>query len=598
MLSTPELNLLIITAATFGLLIWNRLPVEMVALLLLLVLGFSELVPAGELFNGFSSPVVMTLLGLFVITRGLEQTGVIQALADRLNRLGRGSEPRLITVFMLAGAGLSLVMNNVAAGAVLLPAVVRVARISNVRVSRLLIPMSFGTLVGGMATYLTTANIVMSTLLIDSGMEGLNMLDFIPTGGLIVAAGVLYMLLIGRHLLPDREPISEAAFLPDLKETYRLEERTWEVRVKPGSVLEGRSLGNSGIGRELGLSVLGIRRGNHTFYAPAPEQTLQVGDDLLVLGRKERLNLLLNWGTRLTNGPAEAHFPQQSATNLTEVIIPPRSAAIGQTLKELDFRQEYGVSVVALWREGRSFRTDVGRMELRVGDALLVTGSPAKIKALARDRSYLVPASGQFADVVRPDNAPLATLITVVVLALAILEVFPIPQVMVAGGVAMVFSGCLTLEEFYQAIEWKVIFLVAGMLPLSIAMIDTGLAERLGTGVVNLLAGAHPVVVIIGMFVFTVLVVQVMGGQVTALLVGPIAISTALQMGVSPHAMSVAVAIGCSTAFLTPIAHPVNILMMGPGGYQFGDFFRVGLGMTLVTLVTLAAGMVLIWGIG
>lgn len=595
MLSPDQILLLIITGVTFVLIVLNRLPIEIVALMLLIVLGFTGLVPADRVLDGFSSSVVITLLGLFIITKALEETGVIQMIAQRLNRIGNGSETRLISVFMLAGAGMSLVMNNVAAGAVLLPAVVRVGQISKVRISKLLIPMSFGTLLGGMATYLTTANIVMSTLLIDSGMRGLNMLDFIPTGGLIVIAGTIYMLLIGRHLVPVRESITETTFPTNLQDTYRLEERTWEVRVRPGSRLIGKPLQRTGIGEELGLTVVAIWRGHQAIFSPEPDEIIKPDDYLLMLGRKERLDMLLAWGTELRHEDHPRIDPSTYHVNLTEVIIPPRSEAIGQTLTELGFRNKHGVTAVAIWREGRSFRTDVGKMPLSVGDALLIVGFPERIKKLAQDRNYLVPSAGSFAEAMRPHKALLCSLITLVTLALAIFEIFPIPQVMLAGGIAMVLSGCLNMEEFYDAIEWKVLFLIAGMLPLSLAMIDTGLAEVLGVEIVNLFADFHPLMVIAGMFLLTVLVVQIMGGQVTALLLGPIAISTALQMNVSPQAMSVAVAIACSTAFLTPIAHPVNILMMGPGGYQFNDFFKVGLGMTIVTLLALIPGLVIFW---
>jgi di/tricarboxylate transporter len=597
MLSPAELSLLVITGITFVLILSNRLPIEIVALLLLLVLGFSKLVPADRVLSGFSSSVVITLLGLFVITKALEETGVIQGIAERLNRIGNGSETRLITVFMFAGAGMSLVMNNVAAGAVLLPAAVRVARLSKVRVSKLLIPMSFGTLVGGMATYLTTANIVMSSLLIDNDLAGLGMMDFIPTGGLIVIAGIIYMVLLGRHLLPDRDSITEATFPTDLQTTYQLDERTWEVSVAENSRLIGIPLSQTGIGHELGLTVLAIWRGHQAIFSPEPGQIIKAGDYLLVLGRKERLDTLLEWGTQLRNGKDTKIHAHNYHVHLTEVIIPPRSRAIGQTLSQLEFRKQFGVTAVAIWREGRSFRTDVGKMALNVGDALLVVGYPERIKKLALDRNYLVPSSGEFSEPVRPHKAIIAIIITTIVVALAIFEIFPIPQVMLAGAVTMVLTGCLSMEEFYDAIEWKVIFLIAGMLPLSIAMIDTGLAEHMGINIVNYFSGYPPMMGIVGMFILTVLITQILGGQVTALMVGPIAISTAVQMNVSPQAMSVAVAIACSTAFLTPIAHPVNILMMGAGGYQFNDFFKVGFGMTIVTLLTLVMGLMIFWQI-
>jgi di/tricarboxylate transporter len=597
MLPPAELALLVISLGAFLLILWNRLPIELVALLLMLILGLTGLVAPDQVLTGFSSSVVITLIGLFVITRGLEETGVVDGIATRLNRLGHGSEVRLIVVFMLAGALMSLIMNNVAAGAVLLPAAVGVARISSVRVSRLLIPLSFGTLVGGMATYLTTANIVMSTLLIDNGLEGLNMMSFIPTGGLIVLAGVAFMAVIGRRLLPDRASLIEASFPVDLQSMYHLEERTWELRIEADSRLVGVALGESQIGQELGLTVIAIWRSQHAIFAPAPEKRLRAGDYLLVLGRRERIEILLTWGTALRESTLSRIPAHEYHVNLTEVIIPPRSQAIGQTLAQLGFRRQFGVTAVAIWREGRSFRTDVGAMTLRVGDALLVVGYTDGIRTLARDRNYLVPTADENTEPARPYKAGVAIAITAVVLLLAILEFFPIPELMLAGAVAMALTGCLRMDEFFDAIEWKVIFLIAGMLPLSIALTESGLAGRIGAGIVTLLDQTGPLTVVMGMVIATVLLTQVLGGQVTALVIGPIAISTALELGISPQAMAVAISIACSTAFLTPIAHPVNLLMMGPGGYRFNDFFRVGLGMTLVTLATLMFGLVVFWGL-
>lgn len=594
MFTPDELVLMLIMAGMLALIISNRLAADSVAILVLLTLGISGLLTSEQSLSGFSSSVVITLIGLFMITHALEATGIIYWLARRINSIGGGSEVRLIILFMSAGAALSLVMNNVAAGAVLLPAVAQVARISKVRLSKLLIPMSFGTLVGGMATYLTTANIILSGLLQEYDLADLSMLDFMPTGGLIVLAGIAYMLLIGRHLLPERDSLSQNMAGLSLQETYELDERLWEVEILGHSRLDGKLLSASGIGQELGLTVLAIWRNRHVMLAPKADKILHSDDFLLVLGRKERLNQLLDWGVGLSEEePTHRHYDIE----FIEMIIPPRSAALGQTLTQLQFRHEFDLTAVALWRGGRTYRTDVGTIPLKVGDALLIIGDPPQIQHLADDKNYLVPTSGYTSHPLRPHKAFWALGITAITLIVAILSVFPLPEVMLAGAISMVISGCLTMEEAYQAVEWRVIFLVAGLLPLSIAMTQTGLAERMGDWMVNALDTAPPLALVAGIFLLTTLVTQIIGGQVTGLVIGPIAINAALQANLSPQAMAVTVAIGCSTAFLTPIAHPVNILMMGPGGYSFSDFFKVGLGMTVVTLLTLLVGMVVFWGI-
>ncbi|GIV81608.1 MAG: hypothetical protein KatS3mg051_0962 [Anaerolineae bacterium] len=277
------------------------------------------------------------------------------------------------------------------------------------------------------------------------------------------------------------------------------------------------------------------------------------------------------------------------------MLIPPRSAAVGKTLSDLRFRARYGLTAIALWREGRSFRTDVGKMPLEVGDALLMIGKPGSIGALAKERDFLILQSEEMQQPRLPHKAWQALLITVGVLLLAMLEILPTAETTLLGAVAMALTGCINLDEAYRAIEWRVVFLIAGMLPLSTAMIHTGLAARLGSALVEALAPFGPLALVAGLFALTMLITQAVGGQTAALMVGPVAVTSAVQLGVNPQATAVAVAIACSAAFLTPIAHPVNILMMGPGGYTFGDFLKVGLGMTVVTFLGLLLGMHLFW---
>lgn len=596
MLSLPEIAVIAVIVVLFILIFATRLKTELIAIIILLILAVTGLVSPQQTLSGFSSSVVITLIGLFIITNGLEKTGVIQWIATRLNNIGQGSEVKLITLFMAAGATLSLIMNNVAAGAVLLPAAVKVARISNISISKLLMPMSFGTLVGGMATYLTTANILMSELLITRGIDGLGMLDFIPVGTLIVLAGLLYMLLIGRHLLPERASLTEGFNQPNLKETYQLSERLWQVRVLPQSRLANKTVRESAINAELGLTVAAIWREHESITIPKPDQMIFPDDELLIVGREDRLQQLMTWGNQpidVNKSPDHHDLPIEPI----EIIIAPRSDAIGKSLSQMKLNSKSGLLAISLWRDGQSYHTDVRKMSLEVGDAVLAMGQSTDIQNLANNSNYILPAGEYSSLSINTQKAPYAIVITAIVLFLAIANLLPLPIAMLGGAVAMVVAGCLTMEQFYEAVSWQVIFLVAGMLPLSIAITDTGLADRVGQLLVDTLADASPLVLIAGMIILTMLVVQIIGGQVTALLVGPIAINSALQMGVDPRAMSVAVAMACSMAFLTPIAHPVNILMMGPGGYKFSDFFKVGIGITIVTLFAMLFGLKILWGI-
>jgi di/tricarboxylate transporter len=602
MLSINETLLIFIIVAAIFLILSNRLRTDLVAVLVLVSLTLTGLVTADEAVSGFSRSAVIVIIGLFVITHTLEDTGVVQVIANRIRSLGGESEARLVIVFMAVGALLSLTMNNIAAGAVLMPAAIHVSRESNVRLSKLLIPLSFGTLVGGMATYFTTANIILSGILQGQGLDGLDMMDFIPTGGLIVIATLAFMVLIGRRLLPDRESVGQTIsprhLSSKLRETYQLDERLWEVRVPLTCKLVNTALSHSHIGSDLGITVVAIWRGHEAILAPEPIEIINANDYLLILGREERVRKLAEWGLMVGRENGYRSDRHDYSVDLTEVIIPPRSNAIGKTLKDLRFRNKYGLTSVAFWREGRSYRTDVGNTPLQVGDALLMVGPISKIKTLAQERDYLLLQSSHVHQPPYPDKALWALLITGLVLITAIFDIIPLSLAVLAGWAALVLTRCMTMDEAYRSIEWRVVFLIAGMLPISIAMVNTGLADRIGMAFVNTLVPFGPLALVAGIFLLTAGVTQVMAGQVSALIVGPIAITAAQQMGVNPQAMAVAVAIGCSTAFLTPIAHPVNVLMMGPGGYRFSDFFKIGLGMTLVTFVVLLIAMMLIWGIG
>lgn len=600
MLSSQEWALIGIMAAALVAIASGRIRADLVALLILISLPITGIVSPQEAFSGFSRSAVITIIGLFMITQGLEDTGVVWWIAGRLRRIGGGSEPRLILLFMAAGAALSLVMNNIAAGAVLLPAAVQVGRDSKVPPSKLLIPLSFGTLVGGMATYFTTANIILSSILRDQGQGRLSMMDFLPTGGIIVLASLLFTAVIGRHLLPTRESVGQSVAGYDLSrslyDTYQLEERLWQVCVPEQSALAGTPLKLSRIGEELGLTVIGIWRNRHMIFNPEPDETIRPGDHLLVLGREERVWQMKRWSVEIVRANDQPPYARPDhSLGLTEVLIPPRSSVVGKTLSELRFRARYGLTAIALWREGRSFRTDVGKMPLEVGDALLMIGRPGNIGALVKERDFLILQSEETQQPRLPHKAKWAALITAGVLLLAILEIVSSAEATLIGAVAMALTGCINLDEAYRAIEWRVVFLIAGMLPLSTAMIHTGLAARLGAALVDAAAPFGPLALVTSLFVLTMLVTQAVGGQTAALMVGPVAVTSAVHLGVNPQATAVAVAMACSAAFLTPVAHPVNILMMGPGGYTFGDFFKVGLGMTLVTFLALLVGMYLFW---
>ncbi len=599
-LSGPEYYLIFIIMAALALIVSNTLAPDLVALLVVLALGLSGIIKLDEALAGFSRPAVITIMGLFVITSTLERTGVVQWLAERLARLSGRTEGRIMLVFMGAGSLLSLVMNNIAAGAVLLPAAVHVARQAQVPPSKVLMPLAFGTLVGGMATLFTTANIIVSSALQSQGERALTVLDFLPTGGAIVVTGTLYMWLVGRRMLPSHETLVQsivpAAPAIDLPTTYQLDQRLWEVQILPTSPLVGQSLAQSEIGKRLGVTVLGIWHGREAKLPPSPTEVIAADDILLVLGHISRVNQLAQEGATIGRGGQYTASLSAQEVRLAEAIVGPRSPMLGQTLKDIHFRAKFGLTVVAVWRSGRSYRTDVGTLALQAGDALLLVGPAARIQVLALEPGFIVlepPAPPP----TTPNHARLSALITALAIGVSAFGWVPTPEAMLAGAVLMALTGCIRMENVYRAIEWRIIFLIAGMSSLTVALVSTGLAERIGQGLAAALLPFGPLALIAGLYLFTVLLTQVVGGQVSALIVGPVAIAVAVQAQVNPPAVAVAVAIACSTSFLTPLAHPVNMLMINPGGYTFGDFIRVGSGMTLTCLLTLLLSMPLLWSL-
>lgn len=593
-MTTPEWLLVGVFAGTIGLMFGTRLRSDVVAILASVSLGLLGILPSGGVLQGLSSTVVVTLIGLFILAEGLEDTGVIRWASQRLTTLsGGGDESRLLLILMTTAAGLSLGMNNVAVGALFLPASVRIARASGVPVSSLLMPVSYATLLGGMATIFTSANIIMSDLLIQQGARPLGMVDFALTGGVVAVAGVVYMWTLGHRFLPPRAKDAEDP-LGDYFGLYKLGERFWEFEVRPESRLVGQTVEEVGFREHFGLSVLAIRRRSRTFLVPGPGIAMVAGDRVVVLGNKDRLRKLVEWGVELRTGSSPGDLQQE--LELTEIVVPPRSRATGRTLTDLQLRTKYGVTVLALWREGQIIRTDVGKTPLEIGDGLLVVNLPKRLDELTRGGDFLL-VGGKIAAPERPERAPVAVAIFGIVVALAFAGLFPVGTTVLAGSMAMVLTRCLSMEQAYRAVEWHVIFLVAGLLPLGFAMIDTGLADRIATGLGVLVGDGRPLLAIATMFLVSTAATQIIGGQVSALLVGPVALAVAQSKGIALHPMAIAVAIGASTAFLTPIAHPVNAMMMGTGGYRRRDFARVGAGMTVVTLFALLVGLWLFWGV-
>ncbi len=610
-MTIAQIILVVVLCVSLVLVVASRLRMDLAAMLMAVslgifqFLGFGMLGPAqtpdaaSNILAGFGQPIVLILISLFILTRVLEKSGVTRWLAWQLLKVGGANQGRLIGLFAATAAFLSLFMNNLAAGALVLPIAMEVARRTKIKPSKLLIPVAYGSLLGGSATYFTSANIIVSTLLQNANppQAALHALDFTPTGGLIAIAGILFLSFFGRRLLPDRQPSQEQSFArltgSELEEFYAISERLWEAQVLSGATLIGKTLAQSGIGRQWGVTVAAIHRNKEEILLPQPQQVVRENDVLVLVGREEKIKHLKEWGLDVRPENGEGHLSSKGVT-FAEIILAPHSKAIGQTLRDLDFRRRYGMSVVALHRLERSFRTDVGNLQLGLGDTLLVVGTTPQLESLRRSSDFIVIKPNWSDQPINVKEALFAVIIVVAGIGFVIAGV-PVYLSMLAAAVAALLAGKLSMEDAYRSVEWQAIFLIAGMYVVSDAMVETHLADLLGNFLLPLVRPFGALGLAAGAYILTSLLTQFMGGQVTALVTGPITISAAIQMGANPQAIAVATAIGCSASFFTPLAHPVNILMMAPGNYTFSDFFRSGWMLTIISFVMLLIGMVLFW---
>ena len=563
-----------------------------------LALGLTGIVTAQEALSGFSQSAVITIMAVFILSRGLERTGVTAWFGDRILRLAGPRERRLVGTLTLATAGLSTFMNNIAAVAIMVPPAMGIARKTELRPSRFLLPLAYGALLGGTATLLTTANIVVSTALGQAGFAPYGLLDFVPIGLPLTLAGAGLLIWLSPRLLAQRDVAGEILQQrsPDtgLASLYHLDQGITVATVTRDSPVAGRTLGDLGWGRDPGLTVLGVQHRMRWKMAPDRDTVIRGEDNLLLEGVLDD-GWLTSRGLEPTRDPDLVDSLNSAAVPLIEVVLAPRSEIDGRTLREIHFRERYGIQVVGVWREGGVVQGDLAEVPLRFGDALLMQGPSEKFDLLRTDENFLLLQSEA---VSRPGwRAWAAVIIMGVSLGAAAVGLLPIALATFFGAILMVLTRCISMDDAYRSISWRTIFFIAGMLPLSIALETTGLAALLGQSLIQLSGGAGALVLASLLLGVAVLVSLLIGGQTTAIVLAPVAIALAQSVGADPRAMAMAVAVGCSLAFLTPLGHPANALVMGPGGYTVRDYLRLGAPLTLVSILVTILGLRWAWGL-
>ncbi|HLD92804.1 MAG TPA: SLC13 family permease [Anaerolineales bacterium] len=580
--------------------ITEKLSIDLVALLALLALGLTRVLTPQEVFSGLSDSAVITILAIFVLAHGLEVTGIADRIGAFLAR-SRGGEIRLTLKIMGVAAFLSLFMNNIAVASILMPGMSTVAKRANVHLPRLLMPLAFGTLLGGMATLFATTNIVANSVLRENGYVVFSVFDFARVGLPLALSGILYMTLIGRKLLPAKPSKERAEVLRqaggDLVLMYQLGERLFRARIPHGSFLVDRRISESALRDKYGLNLVAVERDDKTILGPTPDFAFKEGDVMLLAGRLEEFRER-DVEPYLEILPMREYGEEdlESASSvIVEVVLSPRSQLIGHTLKETRFRENYGMTLLAVWNAERVIRTRLSDHKLAFGDALLLQGPRDRLPILRSDPDLIVLSTEdeQVREITKKSWWSVA--IFGVTVILAAMRVLPVGEVMLAGALVLVIANILTMEQAYRAIDWRIIFLVAGILPLGLAMTKTGATDLFADALTSITLPFGPMGLLLGLLVLTVVLSQAMKGAAVSAVMAPIAVQAAQQFGVDPRAVVMGVALATSMAFITPLGHPVNILIMGPSGYRFKDFFRVGLPLTVILFFLVMILLPIFW---
>ena len=571
----------------------DRLPVDAVAMGVLVLLAVTGLVTPGEALSGFSNVATVTVAAMFVLSAALRRTGALAGVGDQLARLGQRNELLAVSVMMVVVAVVSGFINNTAAVAIFIPVVIDLAERMQVSPSRLLIPLSFASMFGGVSTLIgTSTNLLVDAIAAERGLERFGMFEFAPLGVALFAVGFLYLLVVRRRI-PARRPADPE----DLTERFDVGSYLLRIELSEGGPGVGSRLGDTELGDEYGIEVVDVERGNETTSGTMRTLELEAGDVLRVQGTVDALQRLSDAdGVLLVEATGQRKLDAAIETpheTLVEAVLAPDSALDGRTVEELDLASRHGAMALGL-RQSGELRHDLPDVRLRGGDTLLLKMDRDRLPNLRDDEDFIVVSEVETEEL-RTDRMPWALGIIAAVVVAAASGVLPIVAAALAGSLAMVAVGAITGEEAYEAINWKVIMLLAGVIPLGTALETTGGAALLADTLVAQLSGFGPVVVLGGLFLTTQLLTSVISNNASAVLFAPIAINAADSLGADPRPFLFAVTVAASMSFLTPVGYQTNTMIYGPGQYEFSDFLRIGGPLTLLVLVVATLLIPVIW---
>jgi di/tricarboxylate transporter len=574
----------------------NKPRLDAVALIMLTALPFTGVLTMSEALAGFSDSNIVLIAALFVIGDGLVRTGVAQRLGDWLIVKAGSSEIRLIVLLMIVVCGLGATMSSTAVTAIFIPVVLRISQTAGIGPGRLMMPLSMAALISGMTTLVATApNLVVNGELERHGIKGFRFFSFTPFGLPILVLGIIYMSFARRWLTATREEkVSGRRSLADWIEEYRLADREYRLRVTAQSPLVGKTLAELNLRSSSGASIVAIERNrkfSREMLRPTANTELTADDILLVdLFAPARNIDALRQQFALEEMPLSgAYFADRSQEiGMAEVIVPPTSDLIGQTLVEAEFRTRFGLSVVGLRRGIIAHQGSLLDEGLKTGDTLLLIGPWKDIERLKSDGHDLaiIKLPAELDEVLpAPGKAPQALACLALVVGLMVSGLIPNVQAALIGCLLMGALGCVNLVSAYRSIDWKTLVLIVGMLPFSIALQRTGGVDLAADGLRALTAGAGDRAVLATLFAITALLGMFISNTATAVLMAPVALAVAHELHVSPYPFAMIVALAASTAFMTPVSSPVNTLVVTPGNYTFGDFVRIGVPFSIIVLI-------------
>lgn len=588
---SPMMITLVLLFVAIALFASEKVPVDIVGVLLVMALVLTRVLAIDEAVAGFGNDIIVTIGGLFILVGGLIKTGIVDLIGRRLYAMA-GDSVFVLTALIMIAAGLSAaVLKNTTTTAMFLPVVIGLAAKSKIAPSKLLMPLAFGAILGGSCTLIgTSTNLAVSGVIVRYGQPPFSMFELTSVGVITFGAGLLYMLFFGRRMLPARGGEES------LTDQYHIRDYISELFVLPNSPLVGKTLDEAGINTELELNVLGIVRGDERINAPSPYERLQRRDSLIVEGKitdilrvKEEVGLEIKPDFMLNDGTLESDKIQ-----LFEVLVMRDSRLVGQTLKSIRFRQTYDLTVLAINRHGETIVNKLSSVLLRFGDVLLVQGSREEVEPLVAEGQMLL-LEDVSASTTRLEKRRWAIAAFLLFLTLSLSKMvtgfdIPLAICVLSGVLLLLATRTIRHGEMYSLIDFRLLVMIACMMSFGVAMEKTG-ADKYLAGLIQIYFGSYgPTAVLAGFFLLTVLLTQPMSNQAAALVVLPVAVKTAVALGLNPRTFIVAVTYAASFSFITPL-EPACVLVYTPGRYRFMDFVKVG---TMLTIIVFAVAVFLV----